>query len=273
MQNSVDFFKFYTEAYSFLVNNLPKGLTEDSLRKYFRADCLNSQTMSDVYEQFLVCAQDYQQLPNTIKFKEHKNVLKRILCDFDVNAIVTKWDSRDNLFDEFRKKIRFSKPLDDKSKHQNLWWRWCGAAIDSAKFLTQFKSIKDLKSYIEKYDRDTYTRIFLALILKEKITGFGFALACNVIKDLGFVEFSKPDVHIKDVLTGLNFCENNEFSAFECVAQISEECRRFDVSISPYKIDRVIWLICSGRFYLDNIERPSLKKEFIAHYQRFLNRD
>lgn len=273
MNRSFDFFKFYTEAYSFLVNKLPKAVSENMLQAYFGTSSAKPKSIDDIYERFLICAQDYQQLPNTVKFNSRRDLLKKVLCNFDVKAVLVRWKNRDDLFDELQKKIKFAKPKDDKSKHQSLWWRWCGAVIDSAKFLSQFKSAKEFYSYVDAYDKNVFSRIFLALTMKEKISGFGFALACNVLKDLGFIEFSKPDVHIMDVLCGLGFCDNNPYSAFECVAQISEECRKHDSSISPFKVDRVIWLICSGKFYLHNIEQPSLKAEFIEHCKKFIDEE
>ena len=35
---------------------------------------------------------------------------------------------------------------------------------------------------------------------------------------------------------------------------MSERCKTIDAEVSPYKVDKVFWLICSGRFYLEDPE-------------------
>ena len=43
-----------------------------------------------------------------------------------------------------------------------------------------------------------------------------------------------------------------------------------DLAIKSYNIDKVFWLIGSGRFYLHNIEIGRNKKEFIDKFQKYL---
>ena len=46
----------------------------------------------------------------------------------------------------------------------------------------------------------------LPLLLVQEIDGFGFALACNFLRELGYENFSKPDVHLRKIfwVTGLS---------------------------------------------------------------------
>ena len=68
-----------------------------------------------------------------------------------------------------------------------------------------------------------------------------------------------------DVFSALGLSENEPVSTFETIVRMSERCRSVDAEVSPYKVDKVFWLICSGRFYLEgpeiNIGRH--KKQFI----------
>ncbi|NCD05852.1 MAG: hypothetical protein EOL97_07010 [Spirochaetia bacterium] len=55
------------------------------------------------------------------------------------------------------------------------------------------------------FEYNLQTKIALPLLISKKISGIGFALACDFLKELGFTDYSKPDVHIVAVLTSLQF--------------------------------------------------------------------
>lgn len=105
----------------------------------------------------------------------------------------------------------------------------------------------------------------LPLLISQKISGVGFALACDTLKELGFTNYPKPDVHLMDVFSALGLSDNDPVSTFEAIVKMSENCKVFDAEVSPYKVDKIFWLICSGRFYLEtpeiNIGRH--KKQFV----------
>ena len=68
-----------------------------------------------------------------------------------------------------------------------------------------------------------------------------------------------------DVFSALGLSENDPVSTFEAIVRMSERCKEVDENISPYKVDKTFWLICSGHFYL---EKPEInigrhKKQFI----------
>ncbi len=39
------------------------------------------------------------------------------------------------------------------------------------------------------------------MLLGREINGFGFALSCDFLKELGYEDFPKPDVHLRDIFT------------------------------------------------------------------------
>ena len=90
-----------------------------------------------------------------------------------------------------------------------------------------------------------------------------FPLVCNALKELGYSEYPKPDVHLIDVISAAGFCEPDEFAVFETIVNISNEVQhKGDKTATPYKVDKIIWLICSGNFNLDNVNGISWKQEF-----------
>jgi thermostable 8-oxoguanine DNA glycosylase len=84
------------------------------------------------------------------------------------------------------------------------------------------------------------------MLLSQEIDGFGFALACDFLKELGFINFAKPDVHVKAIVKGLNLSLQgaNDYTVFKAVARIAASC-----GTTPYDVDKLFWLVGSGRFY------------------------
>jgi len=71
-------------------------------------------------------------------------------------------------------------------------------------------------------------------MLAQEIDGFGFALACDRLKELGYENFSKPDVHVKDIFyaVGLSPYEVSDYEVFRAVARVAR-----NVGVTPYNAD------------------------------------
>ena len=103
------------------------------------------------------------------------------------------------------------------------------------------------------------------MLLDDEIEGFGFALSCDFLKELGYVNFPKPDVHLRDIFTALELCQEDadDYQLFKSVIRLSDHA-----NVTPYNADKVFWLIGSGNFYKDpmigeNGRIRSYKREFI----------
>ena len=85
------------------------------------------------------------------------------------------------------------------------------------------------------------------------------------LKELGFTRYPKPDVHLKEVFSKLGLSDNDPISTFEAIVRMSDICKDIDEFVTPYKVDKIIWLICSGKYYLEKpvLKQPGRKKEFI----------
>lgn len=73
-----------------------------------------------------------------------------------------------------------------------------------------------------------------------------YALSCDFIKELGYSQYGKPDVHIKTILSAAGLFQSNG-SDFKCQKVITEIADA--TGNTPYYVDKVIWLIGSGNFY------------------------
>ena len=99
------------------------------------------------------------------------------------------------------------------------------------------------------------------------------ALACDFLKELDTrFDLPKPDIHIKDALCAYYGKEGNYYRTekreYECimemqnlVCEINNELKKQnEKTITVYQLDRMIWLICSNKFFLDGKGKNS--KEF-----------
>lgn len=109
-----------------------------------------------------------------------------------------------------------------------------------------------------------------ANVLRQKIHGMGVALSRDFLKECGCIWMAKPDTHLVTVLKQINdiaietvvnenfdpehkvrdanqFCEVVYSLAMGARSKVGEGGQR----ITPYRIDKMIWLICTGDFYLE----------------------
>ena len=241
----------YRTAYEYLLSILPEGVSD--LESYFVGDSREFDSLEKVFEVLLQSAQEYQRLPNVIQFVKRKDKIRGILYGFDFRKVASC--NPEDLYYKFRETFNVTS----KDSKNNLWYRWSCAVVDSSIFLSQFESIEDFKGFVDLFSYNSTTRMALPLVISTKIRGVGFALACNFLKELGYLNYPKPDVHMIDICVGLGISDKEPASVFEAIVKIAE-----DNGVTPYRVDKVFWLICSGRFYKEDITIGRHKDEFIA---------
>jgi len=106
------------------------------------------------------------------------------------------------------------------------------------------------------------------MLLEKEIFGLGFALSCDFIKELGYTEYPKPDVHIKDIFYEFGLSEDSDYSAYKAVIEMARI-----VNETPYKVDKVFWLISSGNYYFDKKEIKGSKNVFIERIKNILKNE
>ncbi len=247
----------YQLALEYLHAILPEGMKAADLDKYYIGDGRDYATLTDIFEQFIQSAQNYQGMPNYIKFSDRRAQIKEILFDFDI-AQIADCDV-EQLYRTFRKAF----DVTSTDSIFNAWHKWSKSIVDVAKFMLDFRGAEDFRAFVDQFDYNPLMRTALPLLISTKISGFGFALACDCLKELGFLNYAKPDTHLIDIFEALKLSGRDPVAVFEAIVRMSDFCKTVDQTASPYKIDKVLWLICSGRFYLDKITIGRHKDEFI----------
>jgi hypothetical protein len=169
------------------------------------------------------------------------------LCDFEPAEVLEKYRSGwDGVLGDIvaQLKPRGSVPRTSRS----IWPRYCKSILSGAWFLSQFSTADDFYRWVDLFDEDERARPALPLLLAQEIEGFGFALACDLLNGLGFENFFKPDVHVKDIFGGLGLCAEGagDYEVFRAVGRLAR-----NASVTPYNADKLFWLVGSGYFYDD----------------------
>jgi len=239
--------EFWQHAMNWLIDNAPNGISSEAVLQYLdpNGSVARPDTMDKLYRSLLKSLSQAGMaegvivgaMPNGIdslsvvtgKFSPEKT-RKRYGSDFRA------------LFADVQKKVR----PNGKLREEGLWPRYCRTMLSVAEFLVQFDGVDDFYFWVDKFNSDEHARAGLPLILSEEIFGAGFALACNVLIDLGYQEFAKPDRHVKRILMGAGFISDDasDYQALKSVLRIANLAE-----VTPYAVDKVLFLIGSGRFY------------------------
>lgn len=220
-----------------------KNRKPDSIEKLFKA--------------LLGHAQNRQGMPNSIGDIEK---LSSVLFSFDhikVNENYSDWAS---LFDAIVESGYRPPGRMIKENNKSHWVIYCKAIISIAEFLSAYKSLDEFQAFVNGFLTNEQSKLALPLLLSEEIFGFGFALACDFLKENVSPQFIKPDTHINDIAQGLGITKaTNNYKIFK---DVESYCSR--IGVLPYAVDKVFWLVGSGNFYLSGVKVAASKHEFIS---------
>ena len=247
----------YDKAVTYLQNTVESNKflkNECNLENYFEP-VKRSQSMETVADQLFVSLQNRTMAGNVIGYcKTDRNAtFKKIFLNCDINAILQTYDEN-SLMSTFENNF----PITHKNERKNLWQQYAESVISGCTFLSAFDSWQSFDRFVTTFIGNKYTALALPLLLSKEIKGFGFALSCDFLKELGYTYFPKPDVHIKDILYGISLCKNNELDAFKTVVEIANATGE-----TAYKVDKILWLIASGRFYLQRIQTAKREDDYV----------
>lgn len=251
--------RIYRFAKEYLVTHLPEGLREADLDKYFKGDSIGAKDLRDVFIVFVQSAQEYQRMPKVIQFVERRTEIEEILHGFDYK-VVSKMNEVE-LYNRFRERFKVTS----NDSKMNSWYKWSCAVVDSAKFVNGFRDLADFSVFVKRFDYNSDTRMALPLLISTKIRGVGFALACNALKELGYLDYPKPDVHMMDICEALELSSRSPYEVFEAIVMMAA-----DNDVTPYEVDKVLWLISSGRYYHDGVTDKPRKDDFIEECKKRL---
>lgn len=99
----------------------------------------------------------------------------------------------------------------------------------------------------------------LADEVKANIKGFADALSRDFFKEMGYGIFSKPDVHVMDLISRLNLHLYYEWGTTdeERAAYLLSEIAKAvpEENLTANQVDKVFWLLKSGNFHLHHLPK------------------
>lgn len=204
--------------------------------------------MPALYERLLLSAQNANMKAGVIGGSiGGVDKLAAVLEDFDSAAVISKYGGDcEAMLDEI---VATLKPRGQiRRTPRSIWPRYCQTISSGAAFFDQFDSAQDFFQWADFFDRDDRARASLAMLLSREIAGFGFALSCDFLKEIGYVNFPKPDVHLRDIFKALRLCDDqaDDYQLFKAIIRLAN-----NANVSPYHADKVFWLVGSGYFYRD----------------------
>lgn len=261
--------KFYEFAWNFLITNKPESLTEEDIKSYLEPE--KCETINHVYYQMLFSAQNRVSSNNVIGgvIGGLEN-LGNLLGDFSPSYVYEQFKDDKELLKIIKEKF---PQINIRNDEKSLWGQFSKSIISAAKFLKDFKDKNDFFECINRFYNDERVIDALPLLIEAKVFGFGIALACDFLKELGFVKFGKPDVHITEILKAYHFIDdiqNSDRGTLEIVKRIKEMAD--NANVTAYNFDKILWLIASGEYYKhkDKVKRKiSLKSRFIDEAKNF----
>lgn len=264
--------KAYKLAKSYLLNL--KEVTPRILKKYLRPCATTSKpdSINDIYKQLLESAQNANMKPSIIGNSINGiGSLKYILFNFNPKKVLKQYTSYEVILDSIIFNLMPTGEI--RRTSQSIWPKYCQSILSAAKFISQFKTANEFYQWINNFYQDDRARPALPMLIANEIDGLGFALACDFLKELGYENFAKPDVHIKDIFIELKLCsaKANGYQIFKAILRVAKNSH-----VTPYNVDKIFWLIGSGNFYDDrqigkNGRIGSHKKEFINYALLELN--
>lgn len=256
--------ELYNFAYDFLLSK--ERVTDELIEKHLVSEHQKPNNINTIYKQLCASAQN-RQMSNKVIGQSIGGIenLKTVLFNFNPKQVAKTYSKTDKerLLETIIKEL---KPKGEIRKtNRSLWPQFCQSVIDSAHFLQEFEETKDFYNWADFFANDFRAKPALPLMISIEITGIGFPLACDFLKELGYVQYGKPDVHLKEIFKELNLIDPNEkstikqdYQTLKLIDQIAKENK-----VTPFEVDKIFWLIGSGNFYISEINIGRNRNEFI----------
>jgi len=242
---------------------LDKRITPSLLSKYLQPDPRPG-SLPEIYEHILESAQNADRVSGVIKGGVGKiSNLKPVLCEFQPAAILKTYTAWEQVLDAIIGKFPKGK---FRTAPNAIWPRFCRAILSAANFLSGFQDAGSFYKFADLFDCDDRARLALPLILASCIKGLGFALACDYIKELGYPNYAKADRQLIKIFMALRLSASDDpYKVFCDIVRVAKHARA-----TPYAVDKIFWLIGSGKFYKDGFSIGSQKEQFIKLAKREL---
>lgn len=256
--------KLYETAIEFLLSF--EQITQNDLDIHLVAEHEKPKDLKIIYQRLCESAQNKQMNSKVIGNSIGGiNNLKKVLFNFNPHKVATHYQKidSDRLLNDIRNKLNPKGQI--RTTNRSLWPQFCKSVIDAAHFLKSFETADKFYEWADFFANDIKAKPALPLMISIEIKGLGFPLACDFLKELGFLEYGKPDVHLKGIFKALSVIDPLEKSTTKQDYETLKAIDRIVLAnnVTSYSVDKVFWLIGSGDFYLTDKNIGRQKQNFI----------
>lgn len=241
-----------------LRDDLVGGRSVDEILNRYLCVPAKPTVLPGIYRRALESAQNHGRMTKAILSSlptENLDDLKVLLENWNPRRIATQFSDEKKLLSHLIDNVPIKRKIELSPR--SMWPKFCGSIISIANFLKRFKNAEEFHAWAGSFCAHPETRAALPLVLAQEIKGFGVPLACDFVKEVGYAEFGKPDIHIKDVFEGVDILTStNDYFVMLKINELAEE-----IGVTSYQYDKMIWLCCSGHLYLDQYaDKPKQTK-------------
>jgi len=250
----------YKCAYNYLVSKIGKDALEQKLNHYrhHKAD-----TMEDLFWYMLNSLTNKVGMRSTIG---DIDVLGQYLFNYDPYQTHAHYqDNWKKLFRVIQDNYKPPGPMNIKNK-SSYWVIFCKGILSGAEFLSGFESYEAFDDFVDGFAFNDLSIGALPILLDQEIYGMGFPIACDWLKEIGYSNYCKPDTHTIDILFGAGVSSQDNYSVFQTMVRMARVNKE-----APAVIDRLLWLIGSGKYVEENERITRQKAPFIKDICPILN--
>ena len=286
--NSTQFYQYIDSRLA----NLASFYGIKNLVKYYSLTDFQTREISSLsgvpqaFAQFVLHAQNGTKIMEIVRFFDNFGFLKKKLFGFEPKTFLSKYGYQD----EGDRKAAVTKIVNalrySASNPQGLRWStnkskkpdskvsvFANSLIDGAIYFSAFTSRKEIFNDLSSHYVNGDYKALIKYVMRKFAHGFRVALSCDFLKEFDTkFDLPKPDKHLVDVLAKFKGKEpdcykGTDKKAFEFIQDflnLVNDIKKTDPTITAYKLDRQIWLCCTGKFFLDQRSNGNLKAGFLA---------
>lgn len=263
----------------------------------------------DLLRRFCIQLQNYQAMPKAINYfsynSENDSSKSVMLQDNEIFNIAKDLYQRNlinplTIYENFKDKLKFEEEKDTEGKksffkdrvklkednkpfkvievivnnkgkckiyYNWAWLKYCVGLSDVFKFLNDNERVN--KIFEDKPKSNTFDDIF----------GLGNALTSDFLKEIGHIKLIKPDVHIIEIYKHLTYPQKTPDSQKTPASKkVQEDFSKWignqkdKEKYTPYYIDKILWLCCTGDFYEDGIIITKMtRNNFLNYFDNYPN--
>lgn len=266
---NIELYKF---AHKFLLEK--ENVTEKIIQKQLQPEYNRPKSINAIFQRLCETAQNKQMSTKVIggSIGGVEN-LKNVLFKFspkEVSENFIKTDS-EKLLNKIILELNPKGQIRRTSR--SIWPLFCQSIIDSAHFLNEFNDAESFYKWADFFAKDEKSKQALPMLISLEISGIGVPLACDFLKEIGFLNFGKPDIHLKEIFKELKLINPNEKSTIKQDYQTLKIIDKIaiDNHTTAFKVDKIFWLIGSGNFYLTKINIGRNRSLFIKEAKKYFN--